>query len=541
VSIAADEKQNYHFSRSSFPSRRKCLNRRDYIKASMLALGAAGLSAARAQDTGVYYPRSFPSPPPRTNGEPMPNILWICTDEQRADTIGGFNNDHIHTPRLRKLVDESVTFTNAFVQTPICSPSRASFLTGRYPHVTGLRANGQRIRPSERLVTRVLADHGYTCGLVGKLHLSPCADGRVEQRIDDGYEMFRWSHDLEDDWPDQNMWRVWLEQQGVTWPERPKDFARTKVRGVPIDPRYTQTAWCADEAIKFLREKKPLGPWLMSVNIVQPHHPFEPTAEYLSRYSADKLPNPIYKEGELETKPIYQSIDHRGAYGETNISFAGETCAEHREVTAAYYAMIEQIDTAVGQMLDALEESGQTDNTIVIFMSDHGEMLGDHGIYLKGPYFYDCLTRVPLIVRWPKQFKAGLRVDGLVELIDLAPTLLEAADIPVEVGIQGKSLMKLLRGKTTVHRSSVYCEYLDAQALYDVPPICSSVRDNRYKVAYYRGISAGELYDLQNDPSETHNLWTSVHHSDVREQMMTLLVDSMLGTTDPLPQRLALW
>lgn len=390
-------------------------------------------------------------------------------------------------------------------------------------------------------MTRILADHGYACGLAGKLHLSPCADGQIEQRIDDGYEMFRWSHDLEDDWPGHNMWRVWLERQGVTWPERPKNFARTRVRGVAIDPRYTQTAWCANEAISFIREKKPLSPWLMSVNIFQPHHPFEPTQEYLSHYASDKVPDPVYSDGELDTKPIYQKIDCQGAYGGTNVSFAAETAAEHRETTAAYYAMIEQIDTAVGQMLDALEDSGQADNTIVIFMSDHGEMLGDHGIYLKGPYFYDCLTRVPLIMRWPKRFRAGLKVDALVELIDLAPTLLDAAGIPAEVGMQGRSLMDLLTANTAVHRSSVYCEYLDAQALYDTPPICSSVRNDRYKIAYYRGTNIGELYDLHNDPSETHNLWTSVHHTDIREQMMTLLVDSMLGTTDPLPQRHVLW
>jgi arylsulfatase A-like enzyme len=275
--------------------------------------------------------------------------------------------------------------------------------------------------------------------------------------------------------------------------------------------------------------------------MVQPHHPFEPTEEYLAHYSPSKMPDPQYTEGELESKPIYQKIDHKGAYGCTNISFAAESPEERRATTAAYYAMIEQIDVAVGAMLDALEESGQAGNTIVIFMSDHGEMLGDHGIYLKGPYFYDCLTRVPLIVRWPGYFKKAIKVDALVELIDLAPTLLEAAGIPVEVGMQGRSLMGLLTGNTSEHRSSVYCEYLDAQALYDVPPICSSVRTDQYKVAYYRQIAAGELYDLHGDPGETRNLWTSVHHTDVKEHMMKLLVDSMLGTTDPLPQRVALW
>lgn len=518
------------------------MNRREYIKASLLAAGAVGTRSALSQSgTGASKHEPFPPPPRRPDGERMPNILWICTDQQRADTIGGFNNPYIHTPRLRRLVDESVTFTNAFAQTPICSPSRGSFLTGRYPHVTGLRANGQRIRESERLVTRILADHGYNCGLVGKLHLSPCADGQLEERIDDGYEFFQWSHDLDDDWPGHNMWRVWLERQGVTWPRPPKNFAKTRVWGVPIEPRFTQTAWCAQEVIGFIREKKSFSPWLMSVNIVQPHHPFEPTEEYLSHYPADKMPNPIYIEGELASKPQYQMTDHNGAYGGTNVSFAAESPEERRETTAAYYAMIEQIDRAVGEMLDALEETDQLNDTIVIFMSDHGEMLGDHGIYLKGPYFYDCLTRVPLIVRWPKRFTAGLKVDALVELVDIAPTLLEAAGIAVPVGIQGKSLVDLLTGRTTTHRSIVYTEYLDAQALFDVPPICSSIRTDRYKIAYYQGIHTGELYDLKRDPTETYNLWSSVHHSDVKEEMMEHLVDTMLSTTDPLPQRRVLW
>lgn len=515
------------------------MNRRDWIKGGLIAAGSAGLRSAAQQ--APQHTHSFPGAPGRVDGEPMPNILWICTDQQRADTLGGFNNPHIRTPRLRKLIDESVTFTNAFVQTPICSPSRASFLTGRYPHVTGLRANGQRIRASERLVTRVLADHGYVCGLAGKLHLSPCADGRVEQRIDDGYEMFQWSHDLEDDWPGQNMWRVWLDKQGVPWPKQPTGFAKTRVRGVPIDPRYTQTAWCAEEAIAFFRAKKPLRPWLMSVNMVQPHHPFEPTEEYLSRYNPAEMPDPHYVAGELDAKPVYQRIDHNGAYGGTNISFAAESPEERRLTKAAYYAMIEQVDTAVGAMLDALEESGQAENTIVIFMSDHGEMLGDHGIFLKGPYFYDCQTRVPLILRWPQRFKAGLKVDALVELTDLAPTLLAAAGIPAEPGMQGRSLLPLLRGQAVEHRDEVYCEYLDAQALYEIPPVCSSVRTQTHKVAYYEGLKTGELYDLARDPAETNNLWSSVHHADVREEMMQRLVGAMLRATDPLPQRLALW
>jgi len=149
----------------------------------------------------------------------MPNILWFCTDQQRFDTIEGLNNEYVGTPNIRRFMDQSVTFTHAFVQNPLCSPSRASFLTGRYPRTTGLRANGQRIRESERLLSRILSDFGYECGLAGKLHLSPCANGRVEDRIDDGYRQFWWSHDLMDHWPGRNMWLEWLKSQGVAWPK----------------------------------------------------------------------------------------------------------------------------------------------------------------------------------------------------------------------------------------------------------------------------------------------------------------------------------
>jgi arylsulfatase len=468
----------------------------------------------------------------------MPNILWIIADQQRFDTIQGLNNDHIHTPNLRKFMNESVTFTHAVVQNPVCSPSRASFLSGRYPHTTGLRANGQRIREDEKLVTRILAGNGYTCGLAGKLHLSPCFGGRIENRIDDGYSIFNWSHDLTDQWPGHNMWRVWLEEKGVKWPAQPSGV---HAWGVPVDPQYTQTAWCSDMAIQFIKGQRKFNPWLMSVNIFQPHHPFWPTKDYLDRYDPDKLPAPAYQQGELDSKPLFQRIDHQGAYGGTAISFAKTDDLTHRKVTAAYYAMIEQVDTEVGRMLKALEDTGQADNTIVIYMSDHGEMLGDHGFYLKGPYFYDCAIRVPLIIRWPKKYKAGLRSDALVEMVDIAPTLLEAAGVPTPSGMVGHSLTPLLTGQTAKHRDSTYCEHFDSSSLYDPPPMAACVRTERYKLSYYRNLRTGELYDLQKDPGEVHNLWESPNAKDVREEMTQKLLARMIDTVDPLPGRKSTW
>ena len=505
------------------------MTRRDLLKSPLLAAGIA-------QDN--RNPHSWPESARPTSGGRMPNVLWICADQQRFDTIAGLNNSLIRTPNLGKFMDESVTFTHAFVQNPVCSPSRASFLTGRYPHTTALRANGQRIRAGERLVTRILADHGYTCGLAGKLHLSPCEGGRNEDRIDDGYQVFWWSHDLTDQWPGKNMWHVWLKDHGMRWPDPPP---RTPAWGVPIDPAWTQTAWCSEMAIQFIREQRQFNPWLMSVNIFQPHHPFWPTKEYLAHYDPDKMPAPNYREGELDSKPVFQRIDHQGAYGGTAVSFAKTDDLTHRRITAAYYAMIEQVDTEVGRMLKALENTGQADNTIVIYMSDHGEMLGDHGIYLKGPYFYDCAIRVPLMIRWPGRYKAGLRSDALVEMVDLVPTLLEAAGVPVPSGVQGRSLTGLLSGQTTAHRDSIYSEHFDSSSLYDPPPMAACVRTATHKLTLFHNPTTGELYDLEKDPGESENLWASPSAKAIREELTEKLAGRMIDTVDPLPERKTTW
>lgn len=519
------------------------MNRRDLIKSSLLAAGALAANPAPAQEH-IQVPQpgahSWPEAPVELSGQRMPNILWICPDMQRFDTIEGLNNDVIHTPNLKRLMSESVTFTHTYVQNPVCSPSRASFLTGRYPHTTGLRALGQRIRPDERLVTRNLSDEGYACGLAGKLHLSPCFGGRVEDRIDDGYAVFKWSHDISNQWLGQNHWRLWLQDEGVKWPKPPRG-PEALAWGVPIDPKYTQTAWCSDMAIEFMRGQKEFNPWLMSVNIYQPHAPYWPTAEYLSHYDPAKIPSPNYKEGELKNKPIYQKVDHQAASGGHGYSFANTSDLQHRKSKAAYYAMIEQVDTEVGRMLAVLEETGQAENTIVIYMSDHGDMLGDHGIFLKGPYFYEGAIRVPLIMRWPGKYKAGLRSDALVEMIDLAPTLMEAAGLSIPAGMQGRSLTPVLTGKTTEHRNSIYCEYYDSLAVYNPPPMATCVRTEDWKLVYYHKLQSGELYDLKKDSTETYNVWDSSSARPAREEMMHVLAARMTDTIDPIPERKCLW
>ena len=214
-----------------------------------------------------------------------------------------------------------------------------------------------------------------------------------------------------------------------------------------------------------------------------------------------------------------------------------------QEVIAAYYAMIELIDENIGRLLDTLEETGQRKNTVIVFSSDHGEMLGDHGLLLKGCRFYEGLVRVPLILSWPGHFEAGLVSDALVELIDIAPTLLGLAGTSVPAGMQGRSLLPILRGEVSPHqqRAFVRCEYYRALNP-DIPErnqyegsYATMYRDNRYKIVVYHGHMQGELYDLQEDPGEFDNRWDDPAYGEIRFDLMRRNFDALAFAIDTGP------
>ncbi|MDF1516000.1 MAG: sulfatase-like hydrolase/transferase, partial [Anaerolineae bacterium] len=321
----------------------------------------------------------------------MPNILWICTDQQRYDTISALGYDQIHTPHIDRLVSEGVAFLRAYSQSPICTPSRASFLTGKYPSTLHVNRNGDAWFPENPgLLTRTLRDAGYDCGLSGKLHLT-AAHGRVEQFPADryGYRVLEWSHhpQPEDFWPTaQHDYQQWLADQGVEWDQAFNADLATEagsswnVPGVcrpGIAAEYHQTTWCAEQAIAFMTEERE-GPWLMSVNPFDPHPAFDPPLSYLQKIDVDAMPLPLFREAEMHSQLAFSTVDHQT---EAPIS---PHAYDAKRMVAAYYAQILLIDDQVGRMLDALDASGQRENTIIIFTSDHGEMLGDHGLLQKG-------------------------------------------------------------------------------------------------------------------------------------------------------------
>jgi len=467
-----------------------------------------------------------------------PNILWICTDQQRFDTLGCTGNRFVGTPNVDRLAEGGLLFEHCYSQSPICTPSRAAFLTGRYPRTARCPQNGQSIPADEVLITRVLAESGYTCGLSGKLHLSACHPSVCtgsERRIEDGYSEFHWSHHPNPNW-EANEYIQWLTAKGGAYSTPGYRGMRHVMTGMPAE--LHQTTWCAEKAVDFIRAWAGRGaPWLFSVNFFDPHAPFDPPANYLQRYldRLDEVPLPNYVEGELEAKPLRQ---RRGGWVQQGVSEE-----EHRTSRAAYWAMVDLIDTAVGSMMGALAETSQLDSTLVIITSDHGEMLGDHGRYLKGAYFYDPCVRVPLILSMPGVIAPGRRSAALVELFDLAPTVLDACDVERPDGMQACSLWPMARGEAPLerHREDVYCEFYNPRPSHPGTSSATMVRTERHKIVVDHNDPLGELYDMAADPAETHNLWDDPAHAEVKVQMLKRVCDRMAGTVDPLPLRQSPW
>ncbi|CEG29406.1 sulfatase family protein [Bacillus sp. B-jedd] len=478
-----------------------------------------------------------------------PNILWICTDQQRYDSIRKLGNEHIRTPNLDRLAENGIAFTEAYTQSPLCSPSRASFLTGRYPRTTRVTKVGNEYFPEDEvLVTKLLADEGYSCGLVGKFHLSANNMMPEKRPANDGYDFYKWfnfthvgqkEHDV---WGKENAYLSWLSDKGVSFYDHYKEGNRDSRKFRELydgfeDVSLHPTAWCIEEAKNFIESRQD-RPWLLSLNIFDPHPPFDAPKEYSDRYPLEDVPLPKWKEGELDNKPSLQKADYiKGGQDGVGPPVSELSDDEKREYISNYYGMVEMVDEYIGKLLDYMEELGQLDNTMIIFHTDHGEMLGDHGLIYKGAYFYQELVHNPLIISYPKKFKVNSFSNALVELVDIAPTILEAAGLEVPYYMQGKSLLPLLTGEAELdyHKDSVYCEYYYALTTH-AGVYATMYYDGQYKLVVYHGDEVGELYDLKNDPNEFENLWANPEYEQLKAQLILKSFDRTVRMVDPKPK-----
>lgn len=488
-----------------------------------------------------------------------PNILLLVTDQQRFDSLGCYGDPHVRTPHLDRLAARGALFEACYVQSPICSPSRATFATGLYPHAHGLWANGVTLPAGRRLLSKALASAGYDCGMAGKQHLGPCANGD-EPRLDDGYRVYRWSHDPIHPSPN-NAYHHWLRR---THPEIYRTAVLEKPLGsaeagnvakgampldlVPVEAHYSH--WIAEEAIGFIAdgERSDGTPFFFMANFFDPHHPFGAPEAFRSLYDAAALPGPVGSVAELDGKPAVQREYSRASYGGHAPGFAEYSDAELREARAAYYAMVSLIDSEVGRIVAALERTGQLHDTLVVFTSDHGEMLGDHAIMLKGPMLYEPVVRVPLILHGPGLARGHSRVQALVQNLDLTATILAAAGVPADAfPTQGQDIRPLTHGAAAGWRDWALCEYRDSGHGAAPPVHTTMLRHGDLKLVVWHGGPVterrrdGELYDLRADPAELVNLYHDGRHAGAREMMKDKLLDVLAATEWPRPPRTAQW
>lgn len=457
-----------------------------------------------------------------------PNLLIICTDQQRYDTIHCLNNNYIDTPNLDKLCKTGIAFENCYCQSPTCTPSRASFMTGKYPSATFSNYNGNEYFSGlSKLFTKSLSEKNYYIGLSGKLHLASGFNG-IENRGDDGIDEFYYSHDPWVGDKKSNKYLAFLNNLGYT----KNDVFNNKTDALTGNVRFygykgefpkelRQTKWCSDKAINFFEEHTNEN-WGFICNIFDPHPPFDAPNDLINKYLKKNLPEPIFDKNVLD---IQSHLCNEYMQDYKNIT---DTRLTYKRRKASYYASIELIDNEVGRMVNKLKETGQYENTIIVFTSDHGEMLGDHGMFLKGCRFAEGLVKVPLIISYPKKFKTDYIFKNPVELLDLTATFNELFELEME-NLHGYSLLSILNKEGNPNdfkRDFIRTEYYSCLRHNEPHKTCANmIMKNKMKLCIYHGNNYGELYDLSIDPEERNNLWDLEKYQKIKFDLLKLCYD----------------
>ena len=441
----------------------------------------------------------------------QPNVLLIMTDQHRKDALGAYGNPVIRTPHIDSLAAGGVRFDNCWVQHAACMPSRASIFTGRYPMAHRVRKNGVPLPEHETTIAHAFAGGGYRTGGAGKFHFLPHYPYRsplpMMENHPESYYGFQEFH-LGEDGRSGEHW-VWIQRNHPAYHKVPD-------HKIPLELHNSH--WSASHTIDFIRKcAEAKQPFFAFCSFVDPHHGYNPPSPYREMYRKEDMPEPTRREGEMEDKPpkVKKRMQRREG--------VSDDVAYNR---TQYYGEVTFIDDSIGRVLKTLDELELRDNTLIVFTSDHGDMLGDHGLYFKG-LAYPQSASVPLIFHWPSRIKQGKVVDGIMQEIDIMPTILDLVGVEVPAGVQGRSLAKVLTTDSTdTEQEYAYIEHADSDY---------SLRSCKWRFTLYPGQEYGELYDLEDDPHEFTNLWDDDRFAGVKNDLTQKLFARIVETRDPLP------
>ena len=443
-----------------------------------------------------------------------PNILLILTDQQRWDSLGCYGVLGVHTPNLDRLAAEGTRYERCYVNGTICTPSRASLWTGKHLPGHGVHALHDCLPEDEILFPQRLQAAGYDTALFGKLHVSGHHREYERRHPNDGFATYEWASDPFGPWGMENSYLEWLEERDPAL--RAEIRAHQRVDG-HIPAASHMTTWAAERTVDFLRRRDSGGqPFFCCMSVFDPHSPYaNHPLEAEALLDAARLPGVVAGDQSFAGRPIAHDLER--SYG--NQVPEPETLARWR---IGYHAGIAHIEAQVGRVLAALEEGGLADETVIIFTSDHGDMLGDHGLMTKGAYFYDACTRVPMIVRTPEG-EPDVQA-APVQLHDIAGTCLQlTGQAPEETRAWSPDGVSLLDGAGLQRRNRAVCLYRNSgkcskpeegySGYYDPPIYGTMWFEDNYKVNAYHSPAPddrrpqGEVYDLAEDPQEMANLW----------------------------------
>lgn len=493
-----------------------------------------------------------------------PNILLITTDQQHWNTLG-VDSPRISTPTLDRLCADGTRFSRAYCASPVCSPSRSTMITGQYPSWHGCWTLGVKLPEEVPTVGEALTQAGYATALIGKAHFQPLASdpevGQVSLECQPtlrdlafwrnfagpwyGFSHIEVARNHGDESHVGQHYAIWLEERGLTnwrdyfqpWPPEPKAPNREGRWDLPEQLHYT--TWTAERSIaameRSVADEKPFFLW---ASFHDPHPPYLVPAPWDSMYDPAYMEPGTFLPGELDRMPPHYKLTL-----ETNPDFSEwqETrWANHgfhshlieREALqrnmAVYYGMISFLDQQVGRILRRLDELGIAEETLVVFSTDHGHFLGQHGLIAKGAFPYEDLLRIPMVVRWPGRVPAGVENRSLQSLVNLAPTFLSAAGVPIPGVMQGLDQLPAWEGGANV-RSIAIAEFRHQPTKIHVRTYIA----DRYKITVYRDSDYGELFDLEADPQEQRNLWDEPSAQAVRSEMLRLSLNAEI-TREPM-------
>lgn len=502
-----------------------------------------------------------------------PNILLITTDQQHFSALGAVN-DAISTPNLDRLAAMGTRFDRAYCANPVCTPSRATILTGQYPSHHGAWTIGVNLPEDKETLPKVLSENGYRTGLIGKAHFQSLAPPSLESQptLRDlefwrgfngpwyGFDHIELSRNHADESHVGQHYALWMESHGFTeWRDYfqplPGDTALyapamhasghywardERSWALPEDLHYTR--WTGERSAAFIEDNAG-EPFFLWASFHDPHPPYTVPEPWASMYDpADMQPGRLVPHEHERNPPHFAKTQEQAPdFADWHRPFEAHGCSTHlypeedlKKDMAIYYGMMSFIDREVGRMLDTLDRLGLTENTLIVFTSDHGHFLGQHGLVAKGPFHYEDMLRVPFLAAWPGRIAGGNVSDTIQSLVDLMPTFLDAGGIPIPGEVQGMSQLGHWQGGAPV-RDHAICE----NRHNPVMPHVTSYIEDRYKVSVYRQGPWGELWDLESDPGEVRNLWNDSRSEPVKRKVLHRFVQAMLAAEPTQNPRLA--